>query len=282
MFDPHSGRRGAASLLNVPRSRFSSRRTDEYSPEAARAVPEAITKAKRQIMTVLSDEPAARILVVDDDPEIRASLRRGLATAGFTVELVEDGHAALGRVRDDPPDLVVLDIMMPGLDGFEVVRRLRSGEEALPVIMLTARDAVPDRVAGLNAGADDYLIKPFALSELVARIRVRLRNREAAAGATLRFADLVLDTNAREAVRGERAIALTNTEFELLRLFMLHPRYVLSRDRIYERVWGYEFVGESKVIEVYVRYLREKLEAAGEPRLIHTLRGAGYVLRESI
>ncbi|MDQ3695049.1 MAG: response regulator transcription factor [Chloroflexota bacterium] len=227
----------------------------------------------------MRNDPAARILVVDDDAEIRASLRRGLGTAGFAVLLAEDGAAALRRVRDDPPDLVVLDIMMPGLDGLDVVRRLRAGDEALPVVMLTARDAVPDRVAGLEAGADDYLVKPFALSELVARIRVRLRHR-AAANVVLRFSDLRLDPGLHEAVRGDRVIALTNTEYELLRLFLLNPRQVLSRDRIYERVWGYEFVGESKVIEVYVRYLREKLEAGGEPRLIHTLRGAGYVLKE--
>jgi two-component system response regulator MprA len=151
----------------------------------------------------------------------------------------------------------------------------------LPIILLTARDAVPDRVAGLETGADDYLVKPFAFSELLARIRVRLRRREPGEERELRFADLRLDTAAREAWRGERTIALTTTEYELLRLFLLHPRQVLTRDRIYERVWGYDFVGESKVIEVYVRYLREKLEAEGEPRLIHTVRGAGYVLKEA-
>jgi DNA-binding response OmpR family regulator len=225
-------------------------------------------------------EPAPRVLVVDDDDEIRASLRRGLSRAGFAVELAADGSEALRQLLHAPPDLVVLDIMMPGVDGLEVVRRLRRGDDQVPVILLTARDAVPDRVAGLDAGADDYLVKPFALSELVARIRVRLRRQEATRDADLRFADLRLDTAAREAKRGDRTIALTNTEYELLRLFLLHPRQVLSRDRIYERVWGYEFLGESKVIEVYVRYLREKLEAAGESRLIHTLRGAGYVLKE--
>jgi two-component system response regulator MprA len=230
----------------------------------------------------MDDEQAARILVVDDDDEIRTSLRRGLAAAGFTVVPVADGAAALSQIRESPPDLMVLDIMLPGLDGLDVVRRLRQGNDQLPVILLTARDAVPDRVAGLDAGADDYLVKPFALSELVARIKVRLRRRGAAATADLSFADVRLMSGAREAVRGDRPIALTATEYELLRLFLLNPKQVLTRDRIYERVWGYEFVGESKVIEVYVRYLREKLEAAGEPRLIHTLRGAGYVLRESI
>ena len=223
----------------------------------------------------------AHVLVVDDDEEIRASLRRSLAFEGFKVTLAADGEEALRSIHDDRPDLVVLDIMMPGLDGLEVVRRLRLADEQLPVIMLTARDAVPDRVTGLEAGADDYLVKPFAFSELLARIRVRLRRREPGEERELRFADLRLDTAGREAWRGGRAIALTTTEYELLRLFLLHPRQVLTRNQIYDRVWGYEFVGESKVIEVYVRYLREKLEGAGEPRLIQTVRGAGYVLREA-
>jgi two-component system response regulator MprA len=223
----------------------------------------------------------AHVLVIDDDEEIRASLRRGLAFEGFKVTLAADGEEALRSIRDDRPDLAVLDIMMPGLDGLEVVRRLRQADEQLPVIMLTARDAVPDRVTGLEAGADDYLVKPFAFSELLARIRVRLRRREPSEERELRFADLRLDTAGREAWRGGRAIVLTTTEYELLRLFLLHPRQVLTRNQIYDRVWGYEFVGESKVIEVYVRYLREKLEVAGEPRLIQTVRGAGYVLREA-
>ena len=220
-------------------------------------------------------------MVVDDDDEIRASLRRSLAFEGFKVTLAADGEEALRRVRDEAPDLLVLDIMMPGLDGLEVVRRVRRADDRLPIILLTARDAVPDRVAGLETGADDYLVKPFAFSELLARIRVRLRRREPGDDRELRFADLRLDTGAREAWRGHRAIALTTTEYELLRLFLQHPRQVLTRDRIYERVWGYDFVGESKVIEVYVRYLREKLEADGEPRLIQTVRGAGYVLKET-
>ena len=228
----------------------------------------------------MDHDTAARILVVDDDDEIRVSVRRGLTAAGFTVVSVADGAAAMREVRDTPPDLMVLDIMLPGLDGLEVVRRLRQADDQVPVILLTARDAVPDRVAGLEAGADDYLVKPFALSELVARIKVRLRRRGGGVTADLSFADVRLIPGAREAMRGDRLIALTATEYELLRLFLLNPKQVLSRDRIYERVWGYEFVGESKVIEVYVRYLREKLEAAGEPRLIHTLRGAGYVLKQ--
>jgi two-component system, OmpR family, response regulator MprA len=224
------------------------------------------------------------VLVVDDDPEIRDSLRRGLSIEGYVVSLAGDGIEALDAARDRAPDLVVLDVMLPRLDGLEVCRRLRMAEHSLPIVLLTARDAVSDRVAGLETGADDYLVKPFAIEELLARMRVQLRRREPAgtsmAGSReLRFDDLRLDTAAREARRGPRRIALTTTEYELLRLFMQHPRKVLSRERIFEQVWGYDFDGESKVIEVYVRYLREKLEAAGEPRLIHTLRGAGYVLR---
>jgi two-component system response regulator MprA len=222
----------------------------------------------------------AHVLVVDDDEAIRASLRRNLAFEGYRVSVAADGDEALRRIKDDAPDLAVLDVMMPRLDGLEVVRRLREAADGLPVILLTARDAVPDRVAGLESGADDYLVKPFAFDELLARIRVRLRRREPDAARELRFADLVLDTAAREARRGGRAIGLTTTEYELLRLFLQHPRQVLTRSRIYERVWGYEYIGESKVIEVYVSYLRDKLEAGGEPRLIQTVRGAGYVLRE--
>ena len=221
------------------------------------------------------------VLVVDDDEEIRSLLRRGLALEGYHVSLAADGEQAMRLTAEQPVDLVVLDVLMPGLDGLEVCRRLRAADERLPIVMLTARDAVPDRVAGLEMGADDYLVKPFAFVELLARIRVRLRQRERIGGRELRFADLRLDTSSREAWRGDRPIPLTTTEYSLLRLFLQHPRQVLVRDQIYERVWGYEFVGESKVIEVYVGYLRQKLEAAGEPRLIQTVRGAGYVLREA-
>lgn len=223
---------------------------------------------------------SVQILIVDDDAEIRASLRRGLAFEGYQVALAADGDEALRLVRDRLPDLVLLDVLLPGIDGLEVCRRLRTADDILPIIMLTARDAVADRVTGLEQGADDYLIKPFAFEELLARIKVRLRRRESADRRELRFADLRLDTGAREAWRGGRPIALTTTEYELLRLFLLHPRQVLTRDVIYERVWGYDFGGESKVIEVYVRYLREKLEVGGEARLIHTVRGAGYVLKD--
>jgi DNA-binding response OmpR family regulator len=243
---------------------------------------------------------AASILLVDDDDELRTSLRRGLALEGYRIRLAADGQEALSQARNEAPDLVVLDLMLPELDGLEVCRRLRAADDDLPIIMLTARDAVADRVAGLENGADDYLVKPFAFEELLARIRVCLRRAETLERteprlgeqrfderrlaelrrADLHFADLRLDTAGREAWRGERRIALTTTEYKLLQLFMRHPRQVLTRDQIYERVWGYDFQGESKVIEVYVRYLREKLETEGEPRLIHTLRGAGYVLRQ--
>jgi DNA-binding response OmpR family regulator len=219
------------------------------------------------------------ILIIDDDAEIRASLRRGLALEGYAVVTAEDGEDALRQARASWPDLVVLDLLLPGLPGLEVCRRLRAADPALPIVILSARDAVPDRVAGLEEGADDYLVKPFAFEELLARIRVRLR-RATADQRELRFADLRLDTATREAWRGGRPIAFTPTEHELLRLFLQHPNQVLNRATIFERVWGYEFVGESKVIEVYVRYLREKLEASGEPRLIHTIRGAGYILRD--
>jgi DNA-binding response OmpR family regulator len=222
---------------------------------------------------------SAHILLVDDDVGILASLRRGLVLEGYQVSLAADGEAALRAVTEQLPDLVILDVMLPGVDGFEVCRRLREVDDAIPIIMLTARDAVPDRIAGLEVGADDYLVKPFAYGELLARIRVRLRRRQVADQPILNYADLRLDSETHEVQRGERVIALTATEFELLRLFLQHPRQVLTRDLIYERVWGYDFGGESKIIEVYVRYLREKLEAAGEPRLIQTVRGVGYALR---
>ena len=222
----------------------------------------------------------AHVLVVDDDEEIRASLRRGLAFEGFKVSLAADGEEALRAIRDQPPDLAVLDIMMPGLDGLEVVRRLRQADEQLPVIMLTARDAVPDRVAGLEAGADDYLVKPFAFKELLARVHVLLRRRESEPQDVLRFADVRLDTGSRQASRAGRTIDLSTTEYELLAFLMRHPNQVLPRERIMERVWGYDFEGESNVLEVYIGYLRRKLEERGGSRLIQTVRGVGYVLRE--
>ena len=223
----------------------------------------------------------ARVLVVDDDAAIRSTLARSLGAEGYAVDVAADGRDALKVARDRTPDLVVLDLMLPGLTGLDVCRRLRAAEQHLPIVLLTARDAVADRVKGLEAGADDYLVKPFAFEELLARVRVCLRRREAMArtGHALRFADLRLDPASREEVRGERRFTLTPTELELLRLFLQHPRTVLSRRQIFERVWGYELDDDTKLIEVYVRYLREKLEAGGEPRLIHTVRGAGYILR---
>jgi two-component system response regulator MprA len=223
-----------------------------------------------------------RILVIDDETKIVDLLRRGLSFEGYQVDVAYNGESGLSQARRDPPDLVILDVMMPGLDGLEVCRRLRSqGWSDLPILMLTARDAVPDRVAGLDAGADDYLVKPFAFDELLARVRALLRRRRPAAEAQLlRFANIVANPVTREVSRGDRLVNLTAKEFDLLELFLRHPRQVLTRDSIYEQVWGYDFGGESNIIEVYIRYLRSKLEAEGEPRLLQTVRGVGYALRE--
>lgn len=220
-----------------------------------------------------------RILVVDDDPEIVSFLKRGLTYEGYTVDTANDGTEALAKARDAEPDLVILDVMMPGIDGLEVSKRLRQASK-LPILMLTAKGTVADRVKGLDSGADDYLVKPFAFDELLARVRALLRRSQPAEGETLRFMDLSLDPSTREVKRGNDAIQLTAQEFDLLELFLRHPRQVLRRDMIYEKVWGYDFGGESNVIEVYMRYLRSKLEASGRPRLIHTVRGVGYVLKE--
>jgi len=220
-----------------------------------------------------------RILVVDDDPEIVSFLKRGLTFEGYSVETAGDGAEALAKIREREPDLVILDVMMPGMDGIEVARRLRQAS-AIPILMLTAKGTVADRVAGLDSGADDYLVKPFAFDELLARMRSLLRRTQPAEGEVLRFMDLSLNTVTREVLRGSDAIDLTAQEFNLLELFLRHPRQVLKRDMIYEKVWGYDFGGESNVIEVYMRYLRSKLEAAGQPRLIQTVRGVGYVLKE--
>ncbi len=225
----------------------------------------------------MSESP--RILVVDDDPKIRTVVRRGLAYEGYRVVEAASGEEGLDKAREHLPDLVVLDIMLPGIDGLEVTRRLRSSGDKLAILMLTARDDVPDRVAGLETGADDYLVKPFSFDELLARVRALLRRHATAAGEILRFADLELDVDAREARRAGATIELTTTEFNLLLLFMRHPRKVLTRDVIMEHVWAYDFGGESNVLEVYVRYLRTKLEMSGLPRLIQTVRGAGYVLK---
>lgn len=231
---------------------------------------------------------SSRILVVDDDPKITSFLRRGLVLEGYDVTVCNSGIDALRLVAEQVPDLIILDIMMPGVDGLEVCRRIRHAGEAVPIMMLTARDTVADRVKGLDTGADDYLVKPFALEELTARVRALLRRNKAGAPAeepearpgVLRYADLELDTASREAKRGGRPVELTAKEFELLALFLNHPRQVLTRDKLMEKVWGYDYTGESNVLEVYVGYLRQKLEAGGEPRVIQTVRGVGYVLKE--
>lgn len=227
-----------------------------------------------------------RILVVDDDRAVRDSLRRSLEFNGYTVELASDGAEALAVVPRTDPDIIVMDVMMPRLDGLEATRALRSAGNDVPILVLTARDAVSDRVDGLDAGADDYLTKPFALDELLARVRALLRRsaRQAELEADeqpLEFADLTLDPVTRDVTRGERAISLTRTEFALLELFMQRPKRVLERSYILEEVWGFDFPTTANSLEVYVGYVRRKLEAEGEPRLLHTVRGVGYVLRET-
>ena len=224
---------------------------------------------------------ATRLLVVDDDRAVRESLRRALTLEGYEVELAEDGADGLARIAGASPDAIVLDVAMPVVDGIEMCRRLRHDGASLPILMLTARESVTDRVAGLDAGADDYLVKPFALEELLARLRALLRRTDGAApGDVLEFAGLTLDTGTRVVRRGDREMELTRTEFSLLELFLLNPRQVLTRSLIFERVWGYDFGPTSNSLEVYVGYLRRKTEAGGEPRLIHTVRGVGYALRE--
>ena len=228
----------------------------------------------------MSFDGPRRLLVVDDEPAVRTSLERALVLEGYEVELAADGAEALERIEAQPPDAVVLDILMPRLDGLAACRRLREQGSTLPVLMLTARDSVGDRVAGLDAGADDYLVKPFALEELLARIRALLRRAAPDEGGLLRFADLELDPLTREVRRAGREIELTRTEFNLLELFLRNPRQVLTRSLIFERVWGFDFGPASNSLDVYVGYLRRKTEAVGEPRLIQTLRGVGYALRE--
>lgn len=223
---------------------------------------------------------SARILVIEDDQAILTFLKRGLGSEGYQVFTADDGLTGLDTAREHPPDLVVLDWLLPGLDGLEVCSRLRE-RGSIPILMLTALDSVNDRVQGLDAGADDYMVKPFNLDELLARIRALLRRAKPARPKVYEFADLTLDTGTRQATRADRVIDLTAKEYELLELFMRHPRQVLTRELIYDDVWGYDFGGESNIIEVYVRYLRQKLEESDENRLIHTVRGMGYVLRES-
>jgi two-component system response regulator MprA len=224
-----------------------------------------------------------RILVVDDERAVRDSLRRALTLEGYDVDLAADGDEALARLQSHEvnPDAVVLDVLMPGVDGLEVCRRLRAAGSRVPVLMLTARDQVEDRVAGLDAGADDYVVKPFALEELFARVRALLRRSgPGTADEVLRFADLELHPLSREVHRNGDAIELTRTEFALLELFMRNPRQVLTRSIIFERVWGYDFGYASNSLDVYIGYLRRKTESGGKPRLIHTVRGVGYALRE--
>lgn len=229
---------------------------------------------------------AERILIVDDEPAVREALQRSLAFEGYGTEVAVDGVEALTRAETYAPDLIVLDIQMPRMDGLTAARRLRAGGSTVPILMLTARDTVGDRVTGLDAGADDYLVKPFELDELFARVRALLRRSSyatAAGGAgdddVLAFADLRMDLATREVHRGTRRVELTRTEFTLLELFLAHPRQVLTREQILKSVWGFDFEPSSNSLDVYVMYLRRKTEAAGEPRLVHTVRGVGYALR---
>src|ERR1700755_407760 len=221
-----------------------------------------------------------RVLIVDDEPAVRAALDRALRLERYEVELAADGREALDRLAEARLDAVVLDVAMPGIDGLEVCKRLREPGHRTPVLMLTARDAVDDRVAGLDAGADDYLVKPFALKELKARLRALLRRGGAPGGEGLRVGDLVLDPVSYEVHRVERRTDLSRTEFHLLTLFLEHPRQVLTRSQIFERVWGYDFGSSSNSLGVYMGYLRRKTELDREPRLLHTVRGVGYVLRD--
>jgi DNA-binding response OmpR family regulator len=223
-----------------------------------------------------------KILLIEDELAIARFIGRGLQREGYNVLVVNDGKTGLEMAFSELPDLIILDVMLPDIDGLSICRQLREAEMQTPVLMLTAKDAIPDRVAGLEAGADDYLVKPFAFDELLARLKA-LRRRKAPieTEAPLSFTDLILDPSTRMAKRGSRNIELTAKEYDLLELFMRHPNQVLTRDQIYERIWGYDFGGESNIIEVYIRYLRSKLEADNEPRLLHTVRGVGYALRES-
>ncbi|AJE41365.1 MULTISPECIES: response regulator transcription factor [Streptomyces] len=233
------------------------------------------------------DRESQRILIVDDEPAVREALQRSLAFEGYATEVAMDGADALEKATAYQPDLVVLDIQMPRMDGLTAARRMRGAGSTTPILMLTARDTVGDRVTGLDAGADDYLVKPFELDELFARIRALLRRSSYAAAAVgaseneaLTFADLRMDLATREVTRGGRPVELTRTEFTLLEMFMAHPRQVLTREQILKAVWGFDFEPSSNSLDVYVMYLRRKTEAGGEPRLVHTVRGVGYVLRQ--
>ncbi|ERN43010.1 two component transcriptional regulator, winged-helix family [Rubidibacter lacunae KORDI 51-2] len=224
--------------------------------------------------------PPAKILVVEDEVKLAHFIELELKYEGYEVVVASDGLAGLAAAREANPDLVVLDWMLPGVSGLEICRRLRMTSNKVPIVLLTAKDDVSDRVAGLDAGADDYVVKPFSIEELFARIRAHLRRTQEEETDVLEFTDLHLNTSTREVYRGARSIELTAKEFDLLEYLLSHPRQVLTRDQIIERVWGYDFVGDSNIIEVYIRYLRLKLEADGEKRIIQTVRGVGYVLRE--
>ncbi|MER6631797.1 response regulator transcription factor [Streptomyces sp. NPDC000987] len=234
------------------------------------------------------DRDPQRILIVDDEPAVREALQRSLAFEGYGTEVAVDGADALEKATAHRPDLIVLDIQMPRMDGLTTARRIRGAGDTTPILMLTARDTVGDRVTGLDAGADDYLVKPFELDELFARVRALLRRSSYAAAAAgsgqedeaLAFADLRMDLATREVTRGGRPVELTRTEFTLLEMFMAHPRQVLTREQILKAVWGFDFEPSSNSLDVYVMYLRRKTEAGGEPRLVHTVRGVGYVLRQ--
>ena len=221
-----------------------------------------------------------RILIIEDDKAIVRVLERSLIYEGYEVDSAMNGEHGLQLVQKNSPDLIVLDLMLPGMDGLEFTEKIRANDN-VPILMLTARDGLEDRVRGLDSGADDYMAKPFELEELLARIRSLLRRSSAERSINLKFEDLKLDTNTRTAKRGERSITLTTKEYELLELFMRHSREILSREMIFDRVWGYDFGGESNVLDVYIRYLRQKLEGDEDSRLIHTIRGTGYVLREN-
>jgi DNA-binding response OmpR family regulator len=224
-------------------------------------------------------EGSARILVIEDEEKLAKFVQLELSYEGYEVSVAHDGLSGLMAARDSEPDLILLDWMMPGLSGLEVCRRLRATGAMMPVILLTAKDGIEDRVAGLDAGADDYVVKPFSIEELLARVRAHLRRNQSDDPEAFQFADLTLSRKTREVKRGDRIIDLTAKEFDLLDYLISHPKQVLTRDRILEEVWGYDFMGDSNIIEVYIRYLRLKLEAEDESRLIQTVRGVGYVMR---
>jgi len=232
-------------------------------------------------MSLVSDSSSTTILVAEDDRHVREALARILRFEGYHVVTVNDGAAALEAIDEHSPDAIVLDVMMPMVDGFSVCRRLRARNDHTPVLMLTARDEVSDRVTGLDAGADDYIPKPFALDELLARVRALLRRADMATDGPLAFDDLTLDDERHEVRRGDRVVDLTNTEFQILRMLMQHPGTVLDRTTMYSEIWGYDAETSSKALDVHARYVRRKLEAGGETRLLHTVHGVGYVLRRS-